>query len=1705
MMDDVHYSRNFMRSPAQISSISRVQFGILSGKEIAQMSVCEVRIPKAVENGIPIEDGVMDSRMGTCDDWIRCATCNGNVKECPGHFGHIRLAHPVFHPGFITHVLKILNCVCFQCGKIRGDTSHPRFQDIVRTVDQKTRFDKMSEFCKKIKVCNTTIEKKYRGSTKRKFYKDHGGCGAIQPEFSRNVMSITLRYKDSGRGTKQRNCLPEEVINVFKKITNGDCRKFGIFGKHTRPESMILTMLPVLPPVARCSVKHGASQRAEDDLTRKLLDILLANNALKRKRTAPSHQSVDLRSILQYHVATFYNSSITGYPEAMVGTKSKRPVQSIYHRIKGKEGRVRGNLMGKRVDFCARTVITPDSHIQVDEIGVPITIAKNVTIPERVTSFNILKLQQLVKNGTDEHPGANAVIDRTGKFIPLENMEDEIYLQNGWIVERHLRDGDPVLLNRQPTLHKMSMMGHRVRILPFSTFRLNLSATTPYNADFDGDEMNMHIPQSLLTQAELLELAMVGKNMISAQNNRPAIGIVQDTLLGSSLMTRRDAFIPKRVMMNCMMCIANWNGKIPTPTILKPVPLWTGKQLISMILSPSVNLRTFNNLYHKNEGEDTDISTGDTTVIIEDGELLTGILDKKTLGATHNSIIHIIYRDLCANDAMQFVNSLQQIVTYWLQYNGFSVGISDTIADKKTMIQINDTIAKSKQEVRNVVRLTLNGSLRADPGRTLVESFEHQVNCKLNEARDASGRQANISLSSNNRLKAMITAGSKGGELNISQIVACVGQQNVCGKRIPKQLSHNRRTLPHFESNDNGPEARGFIENSYLKGLTPTEFFYHAMSGREGIIDTACKTADTGYKQRRIIKCMEDVRVEYDYTVRDSKGRVIQFLYGEDSMSGEKLEFQKFTLLSISDRKFDELFRYDFNKGMNDQINIGKNFGIKKGQKFMTRLVYNRFFNQEEQSKRFEILQDEYDGLKNYQTLLREEIFLDAKNVDRIAQPVNVKRIIKKAQRAFSIQTNPLTKYYEESDLDPVQVVFDVEELIADLKVLRQSNGGEIIQEIQQNACLLFSILLKTELASKRVLSEYNLREDSFKWVLHSIKDAFYDSIVTPMEMVGVLAAQSIGEPATQMTLNTFHHAGVSSKNVTLGVPRLEELLNVSKNPKTPSLTIYVNKDMVDDEHDISAVMDKMRERLEFVKFGDVVKSSAIYYDPFTFGSEFKSCIENDNEFIKMSMMGMDPTMYPYNRFGSFVLRFVLDNREMSDFDIYLVIDTLQTSFLGKDDYFVSHSDNSDDFLIIRIRVIHKYAIGFEDDEFHEGEDDNEDTRDCVSFLQKLTDALYTIKLRGIDGIKSVFPHKIDKRSYNHDGMVMVKEDIIETNGSNLYDVLREDCVDYQKTTSNDVIETYNVLGIEAARLVLFRELQNVIEFDGSYVNYRHLLLLVDKMCHFGEPIPISRHGMQKTDTGFLQQLTFENATKVLFESALFSKSDPLNDPSSRIMHGIAPRVGTGGVDIMIDEDFLTKNTPMYGGDTTTTVFEPTKGTIGTTPYGVKTPYHRQSYPQTPIHFGFKGGSESPLLSGQFSPIREPQSTSWEEDTTSPFACEILLENYSPSRPNYSPSNPGNVFGNPLYSPTSPQYSPSSPQYSPSSPQYSPSSPQYSPSSPQYSPSRNGNQGKLYSPSSPQYSPSHEQYSPSSPDYSPTREVKKPYSPSSPSYDPQNK
>lgn len=852
--------------------IKQIKFGLISPKEFRKMSVTRVITADTYDDdGFPIEMGLMDTKLGVIDPGLRCKTCGGRAGECPGHFGHIELVAPVIHVGFAKLIRKILRATCRKCGALLLEPSQKK-----KYLEQIQTLRKMGQSSEDI-VNEVFKEARKAGICQY--------CSEVQQEIKFEKPSTYIE--------NEHKLMPTDIRSRLEKITDEDIMVIGMDPQNARPEWIIFTVLPVPPVTMRPSITLESGQRSEDDLTHKLVDIIRINQRFQENREAGAPQLIieDLWELLQYHVTTFIDNAVSGVPPAR--HRSGRPLKTLSQRLKGKEGRFRGSLSGKRVNFSARTVISPDPNLRIFEVGVPLEIAKELTITLNVTPRNLDEIREYVRRGPDNHPGANYIVRADGRRVKITDSncaELADLVELGWKVDRQIKDGDVVLFNRQPSLHRMSIMAHEIRVLPHKTFRLNPAVCPPYNADFDGDEMNMHVPQTEEARAEAKILMHVAENILSPRFGGPIIGGIHDHISGLFLLTNGKDKINKNDSLELLA--KSEIRELPAPAGKEnKEPYWTGKQIFSQILPKGLNLK-----FKAEICEQCDKCLGvdcenDAYVIIEDGVLKKGTIDEKAIGAFKSVILDKLMKEFSPQIACKFIDDATRLSVRGIMRKGFSFGIDDEYIPSEAQTQINDTLAQAQDKVEKLISAYQAGELEQLPGRTLTETLEMEIMKELSKARDSTGNIAGHHLGMDNSAVIMARSGARGSMLNLTQMAACVGQQAVRGERIKR--GYAGRTLPHFDRGDLGAQAHGFVKASYKSGLSPTEYFFHAIGGREGLVDTAVRTSQSGYLQRRLVNALQDLEVQYDGTVRDTRKMIIQFKYGEDGINPMNSDFSK--------------------------------------------------------------------------------------------------------------------------------------------------------------------------------------------------------------------------------------------------------------------------------------------------------------------------------------------------------------------------------------------------------------------------------------------------------------------------------------------------------------------------------------------------------------------------------------------------------------------------------------------------------------------------------------------------------------------------------------------------------------------------------------------------------------------------------------------
>ena len=1450
---------SYTEQKVDIQEVRGIQFSVLSPEEIIKRSVVEINRTDTYAGSDPIIGGLFDSRMGVLEHNRVCSTCEQKNIFCPGHFGHIVLARPVFHAMFFDIVRKILKCVCFRCSKILIShlaTNKDLKNDIQKIMMIKNNQKRWDAY---FKLCNT--------STKIKNCGDDGtvGCNARQPSRynKEGAMKIIAEWKDKATGDEatkvtQLEFTPEDIYRIFKRISDEEMEIMGFNPKWNKPEWMICTVLPVPPPAVRPSIIEENGQRREDDLTHKLSDIIKTNNNILDKiNKGSSEETIKLITmVLQYHVFTFIDNQIPGLAPSQ--QRNGRKLKSVSDRMKKKEGRIRGNLNGKRVDQSARSVITPDPYISIDELGVPVRIAINITFPEIVNKYNIEKLRELIKNGPDTWPGAKYVkkihdsVTVNLKYADSKKIMNE--LKFGDIVHRHLSDGDYILFNRQPSLHKMSMMCHKVIIMPYQTFRLNVLDTPPYNADFDGDEMNLHCPQNIQTMSELMDIAAVPYMIIAPRDGKPIIEVVQDTLLGSFRLTKDYTTIKDKTMANLQMINSYFTGKLPESNKKYS---YTGKDAYSQILPPGLYI----NRKNKN----------DEKFLIENGKLVSGSLDKSVFHGITSGLIPVIFHDYGPFEVRKFLDNTQRLICRWLLTAGFSVGISDLVTDTQTDENLKNKIKEMKAKAYAKLDEIRRGMLDNNSIFSNEEFIEREIIGILNETTSEVGK---IGLSQidekSNRMINMVKSGSKGKETNVAQMIACVGQQNVDGKRI--SYGFTDRTLPHFTKYDDGPEARGFVENSFITGLSPQEVFFHAMGGREGLIDTAVKTSETGYVQRRLVKAMEDAKVYYDNTVRNAAGVIIQYIYGEDGMDGCKIEVQHVPTIDM------------------DMLLIDQEYHLRDSDKIHLHITENAL--KEITNETYKRCTEHYEKILDDKHFLVKHIFNDKKN-KFINYPIPFDRLVKTAiKRLESVGISAV-----KTDLTPDYIFDSVDKLTNELYIKDTEQGMRYL-----------NILLRLYLSPKKLIIEYHFTREIFDWIILQINDYFKEAIAQPGEMVGIVAAQTIGEMGTQMTLDSFHVSGTAAAvKATSGVPRLKEILSATKKTKTPTLIIYMKEDIstiinpIMNENGIDyddpriektkSIAMNIKNSIEITKLSDILDYSEIYWD----NGNYTTGIDKDQGVMEIykAFSSIEEIANKCKSTSPWVLRMKFNKEKMNSYglrmiDIYTKLKTAYDKYID-----CIYSDDNAEECIFRIQLT---DLALKDI----------DAKDEIAAIKAMEHNLvYQVLLKGYKGIKKVSLNKKNYDRYNYTSQKFDKivEWVLDTDGTNLIDILANQNIDSTRTMSNDIREIYETLGVEAARTSLYNELINVTS-EGS-MNYRHLSLLIDTMTYKGQLMSIDRHGINRGDIGPLAKSSFEETTDMLINASIFAEYDNVNGVSANVMLGQQPPCGTGDSQIILDEEHM--------------------------------------------------------------------------------------------------------------------------------------------------------------------------------------------------------
>jgi len=1370
--------------------ISHITFGMMSAEEMRRQAHIQV-VSKSLylpDTHQPVQYGVLDSRMGVFKS-SKCSTCGLEAAYCPGHYGFVDLELPVFHPGYFKATVKVLQYICKTCSRVllppeqREHFLKKLHRRELAYIEKKNIYREVNEVCRKVNICLNCRE--YNGVVKKcgmlkivheKYKSAKKTSSEMTEEFLHSFDNAIQSNRDleSLIHKAQEILNPRKVLDLFEQIHEEDLPLLVMDRECGHPCDMIIQRLFVPPvcirPTIVSEVKTGTT---EDDITMSLTKIIIANESIRKYRVigAMVYQLMENWERLQLYVALMINSEITGVPLNLRSEMPSKPIRGIVQRLKGKHGRFRENLSGKRCNYTGRTVISPDPNLRIDQVGIPLHVAKILTYRERVTNVNMAVMQQLIINGADRHPGANyhETADHTRctylKFGDREGLARR--LQVGDTVERHLKDGDIVLFNRQPSLHKLSMQAFYTKVMPHRTFRFNECCCNPFNADFDGDEMNIHFPQTEEARAEAIVLMGSKSNIATPRSGEPLIAAIQDFITGAYLLTQKDVFFDRAHACQLATSMMTENElhtrfDLPPPAILKPCPLWTGKQIFSLVIRPNRQSGVRAYLHAKSSkdyAKGDEMCVTDSFVVIRNGELLAGKMSKATLGSgSKDNIFYSILRQFGEEETARALSRLARLSSAFIMNRGFSIGIGDVtpgpdlVHDKKRLVREGYT------KCSKLITDFEAGILKPKPGCSVEMTLEHELSGTLSKIRDNAATACLTSLSKNNSPKIMVLCGSKGSNDNISQMIACVGQQVINNHRIPNGFED--RSLPHFARNSKDPAARGFVQNSFYTGMTATEFFFHTMGGREGLVDTAVKTADTGYTQRRLVKTIEDLCVQYDCTVRTSLNEVVQFVYSGDGLDPTEME---------GDGKPVDFLR--FMESIRSQFPCPDELPLTGDQ--LTKIVESLDLCVEG----FDQCSDDYrQDWKNF--------------------VLNLAKLVSDSWNKYGLSSASATDSRQ--------------------KVLYQLNR---VTATQINH--FFVECIKKYVRAK----------------------------IQPGTAVGAMAAQSIGEPATQMTLKTFHFAGLASMNITQGVPRLKELINAAKSISTPIVRCVLE----DSKSEEFARL--VKGRIEKTLLGQVTK----YFEEVYLPDDWFILVVLDLERIKLLRL---------------------------EVDIHSIQNAILASKLHvKPENITIHSDA---VFCVRPKAIKHGAKARHSSEYF--------------VMQQLLEDLPKVVIKGLPSVSRAVIELKDNGDYT-----------LAVEGNQLRDVMIMPGVVTSQVVSNNTTEVEKTLGVEAARKTIITEISETMKGHSINVDARHIMLMADVMTYKGEVIGMTRFGMAKKNESVLMLASFEKTNDHLFEAAYHGQCDPINGVSESIIVGMPMSVGTGLFKLLhkVDRDMSSACRPL--------------------------------------------------------------------------------------------------------------------------------------------------------------------------------------------------
>lgn len=1419
------------------NKVHTLSFYVLGTEENKVDSNVVVTNKELFKADLPIPEGVYDAHMGTTDHLWLCETCGNSKSICPGHPGSCELRYPVKSPLFRETILKWLKVVCFQCGSLLSDK-------LIKAPKSKL----LSEYVKISRAINICPK-----------------CQAPHPLVSKDKFeqaTFNVEFSDT-KFNKKLELFNHEIKQILGRISD---ETVNFLGKPDRshPKNFILDVIRIAPNTIRPDIRRvGGNRSNNSDITALTKNIIEINELLPEDIPDKEKIDKDLREMYFNLDMTYYEmikgSSGSGNQVRMITNTNKTP-NSLANRIPKKEGRIRRNLMGKRVRYMMRSVITGDNALKVDELGVPMSIARSIQIPETVRSYNRDRLNTYYMNKNKTYPGCAAIIKvGTHKRHNIEYLDETYQLQDGDVIMRDMITGDVIGFNRQPSLLFSSMSAHKVIILQKGeTLRMNVSACNLYNADFDGDAMNGLSALNIQSRNELSKLSSVGNWMISYQNSAPMIGAFQDSLIGMAEFTRSDVFLDKYHAMQMFSQIDpykkdfNFDKKV-----------YQSRELIGMFL-PKINYPSKKaKIYRPQYVPFIKYDPNDIDVKIERGNLVSGVLDKATIGqGTMGSILHIINNEYGYDTALDIVYAFQQIATTFFLNYGFTIGISDINISEDAIAKIKQKTAAMILESRTITQKLNKHKLIAPIGISLFDYYEMEQLNALEAGDDfVEPILADIDFSTNQMTKLVFT-GSKGKETNVIAINGAIGTQQINGRRMVRQFGWGR-TSPYFLRYDQEPKSLGYISNSFREGISSDKFPFAASEARHGLINNALSTSITGHQNRLSIKNLESIIVDNLYkSVKDQS--MIQPLYAESGLDPRKTEKVRFLTVLISDA---------------DLVNTYK-----------TKLanVDNMYRNKTVQSA----LDDEFNQLVDDRKLYRDIFFTVESNnpgnilIDNSHQmPVNVYRIIEDVVYNYKDEIKRLPK--SQQILDPIKTINKVSELCRLLPYLyyneTQEHNKVAIPDYIKTATTLVCVLIRSYLCTSNLLKK-NITDNLLDIIITKIKITFKKALMNYGCAVGIIAAQCISEPMTQYVLDSKHRTGGGGGSKTNTIVRIKEILGAKETEKlkNPSMLLAV----LPQYEDSKIKVQEIANHIEMMDFNRFISATRIFFEDYgnPIHSEFIHESKMIKEFEKYNLGISIP-----NDLTKWCIRFDINKEEMilNSMKLETVVAVLRNKYPSI--FFVYTPENVDDIIIrcyVRNTITKHGTAGITE-----------------SFVISLMQEIKKTVIRGIRGIKSTDVINIVKSYVTEDGSITTKVTYgIETMGSNMEEILNNLYIDLTRSQTDSVLEFAEIFGIEAARHKIINELRR----EMSDISKEHCTIYADEMTYSGHVTSIQRTGLQKREMNNVTlRLSFQSPIQVIENAAIDGLIDKISGISGPLILGTSPNIGTTYNKIIVSERFV--------------------------------------------------------------------------------------------------------------------------------------------------------------------------------------------------------